>query len=445
MRNNYHNKLKYNIYMEYWYQNNSLDFLWTKYKNEGNFNFRDKDQLKSLLHNDWRQQEIKAQQVDFKKAIYRAGVNNRKYEREQRQLAEIERKRFKQQKRLERERLKLVSNCSKRLIEEFTEYMNTHFKNTYRLFKRPVFFFIDNHLEMFQKEYGVSIRWMCEFLGVTEQGYYNWIKEGKPIHRNLDLEVLELIMNTWMNYNNKNSGRRKLIEEIYLSTGIKLSSRKVNEYMKLMGIQSEAKQWKNETKPPKEYKEKNPLIKNMLATDKPQNNDWSTTKALEKISIDETYIYTRSGKWLYMNAAIDAYSGMIIGWELGDYRDSNLALKTIENIMKKHNLENSIVHSDRALSYNSFDFINFCKEKNIVQSMNDRPISTQNYPIEKFFDIFKNEFLKTIPLRLRTKSYLKNNIKIFVDHYNYIRIQQRKNWRGYSTPSSVFDLYLNNN
>ncbi len=144
-----------------------------------------------------------------------------------------------------------------------------------------------------------------------------------------------------------------------------------------------------------------------------------------------------------MNACIDQHTGFVVSYELGDHRDTELAIKTIKKANKKLGLANSIVHSDRAKSYDSMEYINYCKEKNIVQSMNDRPISTQNLPIEKFFDIFKNEFLKKIAVGLRSKIHLKNEIDLFIDHYNYSRIQKRKNWRKYSTPSSVLNLYLN--
>ncbi len=154
-------------------------------------------------------------------------------------------------------------------------------------------------------------------------------------------------------------------------------------------------------------------------------NNWETSRPLEKLSIDETYILTKGNKWLYMNSCIDQHTGFVISYKLGNYRDARLKIKTIKKANKKFGPMNSIVHSDRAKSYNSMKYINYCKEKNIVQSMNDRTISNQNLHIEKFFDIFKNEFLKKIDIALREKIHLKNEIDLFIDHYSY-RVEFRK-------------------
>ncbi len=57
MRNTYYNKLKYNLYIDYWYQNKTIKKLFKDYKGDRNFNFRDALQLHKLLNNQWRRQE----------------------------------------------------------------------------------------------------------------------------------------------------------------------------------------------------------------------------------------------------------------------------------------------------------------------------------------------------------------------------------------------------
>ncbi len=64
MRNTYHNKLKYNLYMDYWYRNKTVEQLFEQYSKEPNFNFRDKLQLHGLLNNEWRNQEIQMMIID---------------------------------------------------------------------------------------------------------------------------------------------------------------------------------------------------------------------------------------------------------------------------------------------------------------------------------------------------------------------------------------------
>ncbi len=72
-----------------------------------------------------------------------------------------------------------------------------------------------------------------------------------------------------------------------------------------------------------------------------------------------------------MNACIDQHMGFIIFYEIENHRDAGLAIKNIKKANKKFGPMNSIVHSDRAKSYNSMKYINYCKEKK-YRSINER-------------------------------------------------------------------------
>ncbi len=264
MRNTYHNKLKYNLYMDYWYQNKTIEQLFEQYNGDRNFNFKDAKQLHDLLNNQWRQQEMRSMMIDYQRAQYRDRVNFNEYIRKEKQTAKLETKLQREIKRKEKLKIQRITNCSKKLLMEYNKFICENFSNPYRLFKRPVFFFIHLSTKKYKEEFGVSIKWMCEFLNVTERGYYKWVEDGMNIQRDVDFEFLEIVLNTWMNINFKNSGKRKLKEEIFMQYGLNVGERKIYEYMKLLGIQSESKDWDNEIKPPKEYKVKNPLVKTCL-------------------------------------------------------------------------------------------------------------------------------------------------------------------------------------
>ncbi len=188
-----------------------------------------------------------------------------------------------------------------------------------------------------------------------------------------------------------------LKREIFLHHGINIGERKIYEYSKLLGIQSECKDWGNEIKPPKEYKVKNPLVDNILKIDGLESaNDWETSKALEKLSIDETYILTKHNKWLYLNACIDQHTVFIVSYELGDHRDTNLAIKTLKKASERFDLKDSIIHSDRAKSYNSMEYINYCKEKISFNQWTIDPSLLKIYLLRNSSIYLKMSFLKRL-------------------------------------------------
>ena len=61
------------------------------------------------------------------------------------------------------------------------------------------------------------------------------------------------------------------------------------------------------------------------------NRDFSTTKDNQKWSTDITEINTGEGK-LYISGVIDINSKMLISYEIGNYNNNELVMKTFKNI-----------------------------------------------------------------------------------------------------------------
>ena len=54
--------------------------------------------------------------------------------------------------------------------------------------------------------------------------------------------------------------------------------------------------------------------------------------------------------------------------------------------------------------------------------------STENYPIEFYFSIYKGEYLRHLPSRERNLKLLTNVSNDWVKHSNYIRFQPYLGW-----------------
>ncbi len=109
-----------------------------------------------LLHNEWKEQEFNALRLDYQRVIERARINQnillreekkiQKLEkqklRDEKRIQKLEKQKLREEKRVERANTIIITNCSKSLPEEYTPFINAYFKNPYKLFKRPVFLFI---------------------------------------------------------------------------------------------------------------------------------------------------------------------------------------------------------------------------------------------------------------------------------------------------------------
>ena len=88
------------------------------------------------------------------------------------------------------------------------------------------------------------------------------------------------------------------------------------------------------------------------------------------------------------------YKRYIVEHANGICIDNILVMETLENAFKneKNNL-NLILHSDQGSQFTSIDFTKYCKQKNIIQSMNKDGCPYDNAVIEIFFKTLKSEFI----------------------------------------------------
>ena len=51
-----------------------------------------------------------------------------------------------------------------------------------------------------------------------------------------------------------------------------------------------------------------------------------------------------------------------------------------------------ILHSNQGVQFTSWDFVNFCKDNNVTQSMSKAGCPYDNAPMERFYNTFKSNF-----------------------------------------------------
>ncbi len=101
-----------------------------------------------------------------------------------------------------------------------------------------------------------------------------------------------------------------------------------------------------------------------------------------------------------------------------------LTLENLNKSIKNENPENLILHSDHGSHYSSHAYIKLCKENNITRSMSRVGNSLDNRPVEFFFRVLKQEYLKKFPIEGRTIQNLQEQIEFIMFDYNNVRMQR---------------------
>lgn len=179
---------------------------------------------------------------------------------------------------------------------------------------------------------------------------------------------------------------------------------------------------------------------------KPPNTSWSDkqhpkysyklkgidiTKANQVWSTDITYIKIKGGM-VYMAAIIDWYSKAILSWKISNTMDTDLVMGVLDEALLLYG-KPEIFNTDQGSQYTSYIHTKTLKDNGIIISMDGKGRATDNICIERFWrsakveKIYLNEYFKI--------SDLKNDVKEYMQFYNYRRFHETLN---YKKPMDVY-------
>jgi transposase InsO family protein len=222
---------------------------------------------------------------------------------------------------------------------------------------------------------------MCRVLKVGRSSFYDWRKgrRRKPrAHDALNAAIREAFQKSRGTY-----GHRRIYEE--LRNGPVKGSRKL--ILRLMNeMKLEATPWK-----PSPYAALKKAQESIVCPHLLERN-FKPTGPNQVWTGDITYIWTRAG-WMYLAVVLDLYSRRVVGWNVSDRPNTDLALAALSQALASrwYVWGELIFHSDQGCQYTSRAFQEYLKERGIRGSMSRKGQCWDNAPTESFFKSFKRE------------------------------------------------------
>ena len=174
------------------------------------------------------------------------------------------------------------------------------------------------------------------------------------------------------------------------------------------------------SKPGYKTGKKNKIFDNLL-------NQKFTVDCKNKVwCTDFAYMRQPNGKFRYNCSIIDLYDRSAVASLNSDCINTDLAINTLKTALKKEKHPKVILHSDQGVQFTSCEFVNFCKDNNITQSMSKAGCPYDNAPMERFYNTFKSNFYNVTSFsnvemmdELTTK---------YINWYNYVRHHSHNNY-----------------
>jgi transposase InsO family protein len=148
---------------------------------------------------------------------------------------------------------------------------------------------------------------MCEQLGVSTSGYYNW-RQRKPSAREREDAYLTRLITTFSGKLKGNPGVRRLHAEL-AAAGHRVSRKRVWRLMQAAGLRGRhPRAWKRTTVPGEAP----------VPAPDPIGRSFTAQNPNEKWCGDITYVKTWDG-WAYVATVIDLHSRRLVGWAIADH------------------------------------------------------------------------------------------------------------------------------
>lgn len=270
------------------------------------------------------------------------------------------------------------------------------------------------------------VDYMCRMLGVSRQGYYRW-KKRIPSQRARDDTALSWKIKALFEHHEKRYGVRRIHAEL-LRSGVRVSYKRVQRLMRALGLVSvHPRPYKRTTVPAASPAALPDLLGRQFNSAAP-NTAWYG---------DITYVKTWSG-WAYIASVIDGYSRKVVGWAVADHMRTQLVIDALQMaITRRRPPDGVIFHADRGSQYTSAEFVQFCRDNGVRNSVGRTGICYDNAASESFWATLKKEFIHLHPFdtvaRLR-----KGTFEYIETYYNRKRIHSTL---GYLTPVEYESRY----
>ena len=160
--------------------------------------------------------------------------------------------------------------------------------------------------------------------------------------------------------------------------------------------------------------------------------NFSTNQKNNVWCVDFTYLFLSDGKKRYNCSILDLYDRSIVASLTDKEITSRLAIRTVQkalNVQYEHT-KSLILHSDQGAQFTSKEFIDFCRQEKITQSMSKAGCPYDNAPMERYYNTLKSECIDLHHFHSDEELFLAVDDFAYV-WYNHLRPHS---YNDYKTP-----------
>lgn len=269
------------------------------------------------------------------------------------------------------------------------------------------------------QEVAFPIQAMCQVLGVSRSGYYDWKERPEP-----SADASSVALSAEITAAHKRSrgtyGSPRVHRELR-ARGIRIGRKRVERLMREKGLKGAQKRRFHCTT---DSRHSLPIAPNTL------DREFDPAAADRVWAGDVTYIATDEG-WLYLAVMLDLFSRRVVGWSVSCTNDTALASEALRRALVARRPEAGLLHhTDRGSPYAALAYTAILRQYGIVASMSRSGDCYDNAVVESFFGTLKAELVRgcIYPSRVVATAAIRDYIE------NFYNPQRRHSHLQYVSP-----------
>jgi putative transposase len=235
---------------------------------------------------------------------------------------------------------------------------------------------------------------LCEALGVSRGGYYEWLKRPES-QRSKDNQALTEQIHKSFRLSDSTYGSIRVTRDLH-EWGFACGHNRVARLMLVAGLKACHKRRRLPTD--HGVRPEHSIAPNLL------DRTFEATAPNQRWVADFTYIWTAEG-WLFVAVVLDLFSRRIVGWSMSEQMTAQLVTDALVMALWRRGKPQQLMHhSDQGSQYTSEQFQRLLSEQGITCSMSRSGDVWDNSAMESFFASLKKERVHRKDYRTREEA-----------------------------------------
>lgn len=256
----------------------------------------------------------------------------------------------------------------------------------------------------------LGVKGLCDWLGVSTTGFYDWEKRPPSEHYLHDQRLLKLITKIYWQHQGCYGSPR--VYKTLKKQGVRVGEKRVERLMREAGLVGKAAIGLK----------KKPGLRRFRSSGENLLKDLAAPTSINQVWVGDVTYLKVSGKWRYLATVMDVYSRRILGWSLSKTRSTELTCAALGYALKKRAYPKGVLfHTDRGVEYMGCEYQKLLNNYDFRHSVNRPGCCTDNAFMESFYHTLKGEKIRG--KIFRSTSELRRAISNYINkYYNSIRL-----------------------